>query len=569
MISANRFPWLAATALTFIAAPVAAKPVHKRVVDPRDKRIEALEAQVGALTKIVTDMRDHPVQGAAAPTAVASAAPAPAPTTALTATAASKPAQVASNVTSNGGDSSPPATSPDQVRPVTSSAPGPNTGGVTLLGGKPSLQSADGRFVTNLHGVMQFDAAGYFQGGAGPVATDLRRGGGTGDTAHARDLNNGTNFRRARIGIDGKVFGDFTYNVLLDFGGAGTEDAAHIQELWLQYNGLKPFSLRIGAFPPSIGLEDQGSTNGMLFLERPAISDIARGVAAGDYREAFQLSASGPRWLANVALTTRVVGVTNSSAVGAAQTFDNAFGAVGRVAFLPVVGDDYLVHLGAHGSRVFSVADAGGPDVALTGRYPVQLRERPELRVDGTRLIDTGTINGKHINTIGAEAAAQKQQFMIQGEYERITVERLASTLSNPHFSGWYVEGSWVVTGERRKYNTGTFAFDAPTVDHPFDLAAGTFGAFELAGRYSVADLDYHAGVAGAAIPVDGIRGGRQRIATAGLNWYLNPVIRFMFDYQHVEIDRLSPSATGYLTPVGAQIGQKYNVISLRSQLAF
>ena len=527
--------WLAASALT--AAPLAAQ-----TADPRDQRIEALEAQVQTLTRIVTEMRDHQ--------AVA-AAPAPAGSTVGVAAA------------------QPPATSPDQVRPVTS--PGPVAGAMmTMLGGKPSLQSADGRFVANLHGVMQFDAAGYFQRAAGPVGTDLRRGGAAGDTAHARDLNNGTNFRRARIGIDGKVFGDFDYNILFEFGGAGAEDAGHIQELWLQYSGLKPFRARIGAFPPSIGLEDQGSTNGGLFLERPAISDIARSVAGGDFREAAQFGASdGKRWFAALSLTTRVVGVVNSTATGNAQSFDQNFGAIGRVAFLPVVGDDYLVHLGAHGSRVFSVADAGGPDVAITGRYPVQLRERPELRVDGTRLIDTGQINASHVNTLGAEIAAQKQNFMIQAEYERISVERRASALSNPKFSGWYIEGSWVLTGERRRYNTGTFAFDAPPVDHPFDPLHGTFGAVELAARYSVTDLNYHEGRPGLATPLDGIRGGEQRIVAAGINWYLNPVIRFMFDYQHVEIDRLSPNAATFLTPVGAQIGQKYNVLSLRSQLAF
>ncbi len=101
---------------------------------------------------------------------------------------------------------------------------------------------------------MQFDAADYFQRTPGPITSDFRRGATAADTAHARDLSSGTNFRRARIGIDGKAFGDFEYNLLFEFGGAGEEDAGHIQELWIQYSGLKPFHLKIGAFPPSIGL---------------------------------------------------------------------------------------------------------------------------------------------------------------------------------------------------------------------------------------------------------------------------------------------------------------------------
>jgi phosphate-selective porin OprO/OprP len=201
-----------------------------------------------------------------------------------------------------------------------------------------------------------------------------------------------------------------------------------------------------------------------------------------------------------LALTTRVVGTINSTGTSNAQAFDQSFGGIARFVFLPLVGDDYMIYVGAHGSRVFSVSDAGGPDV-VANRSPVQLRERPELRVDGSRLVDTGQINASHVNSGGLELAAQKQQFLIQGEYERIGIERRASALANPHFSGWYVEGGWVLTGERRKYNASSFAFDAPTVDHPLDFANGTWGAFELAARYSVLDLNYREGLAGLAMP--------------------------------------------------------------------
>ena len=75
--------------------------------------------------------------------------------------------------------------------------------------------------------------------------------------------------------------------------------------------------------------------------------------------------------------------------------------------------------------------------------------------------------------------------------------------------------------------------------------------------------------MAGAAPSADAVRGGDQRIWAGSLNWYANAVIRFMLQYQDVRVDRLSPSATTYLTPVGAQIGQHYHTIALRSQLAF
>lgn len=198
----------------------------------------------------------------------------------------------------------------------------------------------------------------------------------------------------------------------------------------------------------------------------------------------------------------------------------------------------------------------------------MQFRERPELRVDGTRLVDTGGIDAEHASTLGLEFAAQKKNVYLQAEYERLGVQRRGA-LSDPEFSGYYVEGSWVLTGEARRYNTASAAFDAPTVAHPFDRKTGGWGAVELALRYSVLDLNFDEGAQGTAPAADAVRGGEQSIIAAGLNWYLNPAIRFMLDYQHVRIDRLSPDAVSFATPVGAQIGQAFNTLALRSQFAF
>ncbi|HEY3696925.1 OprO/OprP family phosphate-selective porin [Phenylobacterium sp.] len=519
---------LVAAACLAAAGGAEARPAGAQPADPRDARIEALVRQVEALTARVDTLQAK---------AEAEAPPAP-----------------------------PPA-------PIQTLAPPPlPSAGVTITAGKPQIQSGDGRFAANLHGAMQFDAADYSQRTPGPITSDFRRGAAAGDTAHARDLSSGANFRRARIGIDGKAFGDFEYNLLFEFGGAGEEDAGHIQEMWVQYSGYKPFHLKVGAFPPSIGLEDQASTNGALFLERPASADMARSLAGGDFREAVQLWAAGERWYASGAITGRVVGVVNSQATGVSQPFDSSLGLIGRAAFVPIRTDDALVHLGAHGSYVARPADTGGPDTVGTAvRYGITLQERPELRVDGTRLISTGAVDARHARTLGFEAAGQYQSFFLQAEYERFDIDRrnVAAGISDPDFKGYYVEGSWIATGERRRYNPGTFAFDAPLVDHPFSLSEGTWGALELAGRYSVANLNYHQGLAGASAPVDGVRGGEQRIFAAGLNWYPNTFVRLLLDYQDVRVRRLSPSAATFSTPAGAQVGQHYHAISLRSQFAF
>lgn len=523
---------LATAALSLACGAAEARPGRARP-DPRDAEIQALKDQIQALAAKVDSLEAR--------------ANAPAP---------SIPA-------------APPAP-PAAVAIVQTPPPSPNAGVASIVAGKPSIQSADGRFTANLHGVMQFDAADYSQRAAGPPTRDFRRGAAAGDTAHARDLSSGSNFRRARIGVDGKAFADWDYDILFDFGGSGEEDAGHIQELWVQYSGLKPFHFRVGAFPPSIGLEDQASTNGALFLERPAVADMARSLAGGDFREAAEVWANGAWWYANAAVTGRTVGVVNSQATGVSQPFDSQLGLIGRFAVIPVNTAAGMLQLGVHGSYVDRPADAGGPD-ATGARYPITLQERPELRVDGTRLISTGGINARHAGALGAEVAAQYGGLFVQGEYERFRIDRLnpAAGASDPDFNGYYLEGSYILTGERRKYNAGTAAFDAPPVSHPLSLKDGTWGAFEVAARYSDIDLNYHAGSFGTAPGADAVRGGEQRVITGGINWYPNTFVRFLLDYQDVRIERLSPSAATFLTPVGAQIGQHYHVVSLRSQFAF
>ena len=527
-----------AAGLSLAASAADARPRHHAAApDPRDARIEALTRTVEMLAAKVETLEGK------------AAAPAPLP---------------------------PPPAPVVQAAPPPPLAPAPlqiaTTGGATIVAGKPSIQSPDGRFTANLHGVMQFDVADYVQNTPGPLTADFRRGAAAADTAHARDLSSGGNFRRVRLGVEGKAFGDWDYNLLFEYGGAGEEDAGHIQEAWIQYSGLKPFHLRIGAYPPSVGLEDQGSTNGSLFPERPAVADLARNLAGGDFRDAAQLWGNGERWFASGAVTGRVVGVVNSQATGVSQPFDSQLGLVGRLVYQPVKTDDYLLQVGVHGSYVARPADTGGPDTAAAAvRYGITLQERPELRADGTRLISTAAIDARHADAYGLEGVFQYQGLFLQSEFEHFDIERrnVAATVSDPSFQGWYVEGSWILTGERRRFTAASFTFDAPAPDHPFNLAAGTWGTLELTGRYSDADLNYHAGAAGSAQAADGVRGGDQRIISAGVNWYPNTFVKFMLDYQDVKIDRLSPSATTFSTPVGAQIGQSYHTVILRTQFAF
>ncbi|HWA30271.1 MAG TPA: porin, partial [Rhizomicrobium sp.] len=133
----------------------------------------------------------------------------------------------------------------------------------SLKSGRPVVTSADGRFSLAIRALGQFDAAYYMQS-----AKALSLPGG-------QDLSSGTNFRRAQLGLQGKLFGDWSYLVNTEFGGSGgTESGGRVQALWVEYDGWKPFAFRIGAYPPAGGLEDNTGAADTLFLERAGPSDI-------------------------------------------------------------------------------------------------------------------------------------------------------------------------------------------------------------------------------------------------------------------------------------------------------
>lgn len=436
---------------------------------------------------------------------------------------------------------------------------------VSLAGGKPLIASNDGRFTFTPKAILQFDSGVYSQSAAGPLATDFRRGslGDASQASHARDLSDGSNFRRARIGFGGKVFGDFDYSAVFDFGGAGNTGGATIQEIYLQYSAIKPLRFRVGAFAPPTGLEDATSNTQSLFEERASIAEIVRATTGGDGREGAAVYANGERWSGSLAWTGGVVGTSNNGSQSAI---------VGRAGITPFKGYDWVVHLGVNGSYILTPGD-NGPDVT-SGRYALRLRDRPELRIDGTQLIDIGNIDARHLTSGGVELGAQWRSFYLAGEYERISIQRRASALSDPDFSGWYLQGSWIPTGQNRRYNIATGGFDAPAIPEPFDLGKGTWGVLELAARYSDTNLNYRAGALGTAPVADAVRGGEQKVWTIGSNWYLNSVVKLAAQYQDIKVDRLSPGAgafgAGALTPpAGAQVGQSLQAVAVRAQIAF
>jgi phosphate-selective porin OprO and OprP len=141
-------------------------------------------------------------------------------------------------------------------------------------------------------------------------------------------------------------------------------------------------------------------------------------------------------------------------------------------------------------------------------------------------------------------------------------VDRL--NMPNNTFYGGYLEGSVTLTGEHREYIPATGAYSGIIPTHPFSLSAGTWGAFELAGRVSYINLDDNfSGANGTSALTNSVEGGRQTVYSLGLNWYVNRNMRFMFDYMHAVVDKNSGAAAD------GEIGATIDEVGSRVQVAF
>jgi phosphate-selective porin OprO/OprP len=434
---------------------------------------------------------------------------------------------------------------------------------VKMPNNRPTICTADEQNCIALTGRLDFDAGGY----------DYRPN--TANTTPQR-LDDGVNARRARIGVLGKFLSDWNFVLFYDFAGssdgfAGTASAggtkvdflpggglSGIERAYLSYTGVKPFGGQLaiegGYMKVPYALDKATSSNDTLFLERASSEVIAVNIAAGNRRSAF-----GARWYNDMFWAgAYATGPTTGAIHSASSTNPNGtteqLGATARVAAQVISGNDYSLHLGADAAFLIRP-----PHNLVDNSFTLRLSERPELRIDPTEIIDTGSMTGvSGAQVYSAEAAATYGPLFFQGEYFWYNVARNnLPGLPNLKFQGGYAEASLVLTGETHPYIPANAAYGGIIPANPFSLRSGGWGAWEIAGRISIMNLNDQLGSA------NGVAGGQQTIYSAGLNWYVNSNVRFMFDYLHGDIAKqVSPTNTG-------DAGTKFDAFATRMQVAF
>jgi phosphate-selective porin OprO/OprP len=428
----------------------------------------------------------------------------------------------------------------------------------TFDNSRPTVKSGDGRFTLALRVRFQADEVNFFQESNVNTVTATHN-------VQFKDLSSGAQIRRAFFGVEGKAFNDFWYELRYNAGGGGNAETDPALSLArVAYLGIPNFEINAGVIEPAFMFEGTTSSGQLMFMERPEIDNIAAdSYGAGDGRRGVELRFQKTDALLpgdDLVLAGDLTGGKTASAAGHGNLGDEQSQLMAHASYR------------AWSDGISNIAFYGDYSHAFTGGNvkTIVLQDRPQFRVDGDRLISTGNITAKTANMWAAAAGANFENFYVGGEYAHFTVDRdkvLHTTLKadQPDFSGWYVEGSWVLTGEPKTYtatatNNEVGGFGAPKVASPFSLAGDSWGAWELTARYSDTDLNWHEHDVATATDQAGIAGGREKIFLVGMNWYLNQDIKFQVNDAWVKVDKLASAGSV------VQVGQNLNILGMRLQ---
>ena len=402
------------------------------------------------------------------------------------------------------------------------------------------------KYPTNiqLSGVFQADGVVFSQDDANRAP--LNEGG-------VGYLENGGDFRRARLGAKATLAANMNAFMQMDFAAPGRPT---FTDVWVEWTDLPVLgNVRVGQWKQPFSLEVVSSFRYTTFMERSSLFQAFtpfRHLGVGFYDHTEDLNST---WAASYFRT-------GQDQFGGSLSTSGGNGMAARITRLlgydDSDGTNYL-HLG------------GAYFLNSPPHHSIAFRTIPEIFVgqnanngvgtagfavpgvfDGTPFfVNTGSLpEVEHVHTFGVEALWVAGPLSVQAESMAAVVDRAVDSTAT--LAGSYVQVGYFLTGEHRPYDRKSGAIDRvkPLEDFQWygngDGCYHGCGAWEVALRFSNIDLN----------DAD-IRGGVMNNLTGGLNWYCNPYCKVVLNYIHSW--RESPGG----------VDSEMNAFALRTQMDF
>ena len=349
----------------------------------------------------------------------------------------------------------------------------------TLASNSPKVETKGGIKVKSADGNFEASIGGRIHFDAYAFDRDLAATTGT------------TDFRRARLTLSGKAFG-WDYKLEQDFTGGTTTEG--FRDVYIAKEALGG-KFTIGHFKPYRSMEELTSSNEITMMERPFAS--ASGLYSGrQFGQGIGYMRAGSNY---------TFGATAYNLRNAASPRNEGIGTAARVTFAPINDETSTLHFGLSASS--ENANQGSENLRAAVAYAG--RRGPSQTIATT----TGA-SGDSVITYGLEAAGSFGPMFFQSEYARATFE--APLAGDQDVDTFYVMGSWMINGGHKPYKAANGVFGSPKI-------AGN-GLWELTGRYDTIENNDVANL-------------EAKSWILGLNYYINPNVRLMFNYTQGDND--------------------------------
>ena len=421
------------------------------------------------------------------------------------------------------------------------------------------------------------------------------------DTASAADQYE---VRRARIGVKGKIAGDFKYEAVTNLvGGTPTIDVAYLD--WAKYDKA---NIRFGKFKQPFNLEELTSSNNIDFMERSYVNQLAPAkklgvMFSGEGTPGFTYAASAFQFNdADLDYKNDEM----SYAGRATLNFAELMGQKDAIYHVGLSGFDasYTVRPTTSSSTSGGTASSGtvlayrGANRGVANIFRAQIQgEVAGANLQSASSDSTAAIDSK---AFGLEGVIAKGPFKFQAEYvdadykaryqSGAGVTPVADAKMKMDTNAWYAEVMWMLTGEdyASTYKKGVFGAIKPK--NEFDLETGKgLGAWEVGFRAEGYDVDNGSITGGTSgsryqgnISCSGVSSGAAagnssqnssksdcqsgaKSYTAGLKWILNPNLLFKLNYTYTKFDY----KWDHFDVDGTKFLDNEKILSLRGQWMF
>ncbi len=317
---------------------------------------------------------------------------------------------------------------------------------------------------------------------------------------------------RLRIGVEGDFLKHFEYQVEREFRESfGARVSKYPwRDVYLNFKYFDNFQLQAGKFKIPFGMEELTSVANLDFVSRSRVADDlapARDLGVLLHGRFFH------RGLSYEAGAFQNDGENSDGHISEADRKERG----GRTLALRLSGAPLRpLPLPAQLGRIevgAAIASSNVPEGLNSLRGHIYSGESffPRIYVQGRRL------------RIGTELSWSPGPFSIKGEFIHISEARDRQSIREADLPekisrGWYVTGTWVITGEMKEGG----------VEPRRPFLSGGLGAIELAGRYEQLRFgsSEHIVLPSASPRAPNIMGNSDRAWTIGTNWYLNRYAR-------------------------------------------